>query len=67
MTLNYKEYIEGQCDHIDACVFSGELLWYPECRAVLREYVERWTRALDAHEEAEAAERTGDKGREEGE
>lgn len=38
------------CDEIDASVFSGELLFIDEERLYLKEYLERWQRAITDHE-----------------
>lgn len=42
--------LENHCDEIDASVFSGELLEDPAKRKMLREFAERWLRAIDARE-----------------
>ena len=38
------------CEEIDAHVFSGDILYNGSDRATLREYAERWLRAIDEHE-----------------
>ena len=38
------------CESIDASVFSGELLFNDEERAELKQYAERWLRAIAEHE-----------------
>lgn len=38
---------------IDASVFSGDLLWDDGQRAMLKDYIGRWTRAIAAHEASE--------------
>jgi hypothetical protein len=43
-------YLVERCESIDASVFSGDLLWSKERRGTLKEYVERWQRAIAEHE-----------------
>lgn len=49
-------HLEHNCEGIDAAVFSGDMLFSDEKRAMLKDYVGRWTRAIDDHEKTEAAE-----------
>ena len=44
-------YLINACDEIDASVFSGDVLWNEEERAELKQYIERWDRAIKEHEE----------------
>lgn len=44
------------CEHVDACVFTGDVTWRPAARAKFKEYVERWTRAIKAAEDRDALE-----------
>lgn len=37
-------------EEINASVFSGDLFYVKEERAALREYAERWLRAIGEHE-----------------
>jgi hypothetical protein len=41
-------------NEIDAGVFSGDLLWVNERRELLKTYVARWQRAIDAHNDEDA-------------
>lgn len=45
-----RSYIEDAADSLDAAIFSGDVLYNKEERAELKEYVERWKRAIDEHE-----------------
>lgn len=54
MTFDSYAHLLEQCEQIDASVFSGELLWKDNERALLREYAERWLRAIAEHENAES-------------
>lgn len=45
-------WIETPCEQIDAAVFTGEALWFDEQRAMLKDYIGRWQRAIREHEEA---------------
>lgn len=45
--------MDDELEQIDAAVFSGDWLEDPEERKTFREYVERWTRALDEHDAAD--------------
>ena len=42
--------LDERLDNIDASVFSGELLWIDDERKLLKEYCERWIRAIAEHE-----------------
>jgi hypothetical protein len=46
-----RQYLEDACEQIDAAVFSGDTLYDDDDRAALKEYVQRWVRAIDSHEE----------------
>jgi aminoglycoside phosphotransferase (APT) family kinase protein len=48
-----RQYLKDACELIDACVFSGDVLESKEERAELKEYVERWLRAISQQEETE--------------
>jgi hypothetical protein len=43
--------LEELCENIDASVFSGDLLWQTYNRNKLKQYCERWQRAIAEHEE----------------
>ena len=45
----------NDCEAVDACVFSGDMLADPKQRAEFKTYLDRWTRAYYKHE-ARAAE-----------
>lgn len=45
-------HLERSCEEIDASVFSSDLLWNDERRAMLKVYVDRWHRAI-AEQEAD--------------
>ena len=47
-------HLEQACEGVDAAVFSGDALVDDASRAVLKEYVERWARAIREHEAANA-------------
>jgi len=47
--MSREEEYEEMLDDVDAGIFSGELLWTNF--DMLKEYVERWTNAITAHEE----------------
>jgi hypothetical protein len=49
--------LESNCEGIDAAVFSGDMLWDEERRAMLKGYVGRWVRAIQEHETAMHKER----------
>lgn len=42
--------LDRQLDAVDAAVFSGELLWIDDQRNLLKQYAERWLRAIHEHE-----------------
>lgn len=48
--------LEQHCEWVDASVFSGDLLYDDERRAILKEYVGRWQRAISEHETDEEQE-----------
>lgn len=50
MVDTYNRLLD-QLEHVDASVFSGELLWNANERALLKEYAERWLRAIAEHEQ----------------
>lgn len=43
--------LEHFCEEIDASIFSGDALY--TSRDILAEYVKRWQRAIDEHDEFE--------------
>lgn len=45
-------YFEDACESIDASVFSGDMLFDDERRKMLKDYIGRWARAIEAHESA---------------
>lgn len=45
-------HMERPCNEIDACVFSGDLLFHKEQRERLIWYMARWQRAIDSHVDA---------------
>lgn len=51
-------HLERACEQIDASVFSSDMLFDDERRAMLKEYLQRWTRAVDEHEAGETKEGT---------
>jgi len=42
---------ERLCDELDACVFTGDMLFSDDDRNKLKDYIERWNRAIKEHEE----------------
>jgi hypothetical protein len=46
-----RDYIEEDCDSIDASVFNGDDFMKEESRKRLRWYMERWERKLKEWEE----------------
>ena len=44
------DFMEQECDALDASVFSGDSLESLDNRKSLRAFCERWIRALDARE-----------------
>lgn len=46
-------HLERDCEGIDASVFSSDMLFADERRAMLKDYIGRWTRAIEQHEAAE--------------
>ena len=49
-------HLEQNCESIDASVFSSDMLYDDERRNMLKEYIARWTRAIEAHESPESQE-----------
>jgi hypothetical protein len=47
-----RTYLETSCNEIDASIFSGDVLFDDGDRVALREYAERWLRAIDEHEKS---------------
>ena len=45
-----KPYLNRACEEIDASVFSGDILLSESNRHELREYAERWIRAIEEQE-----------------
>lgn len=48
-----NQHLANACEEVDAAVFSGDTLWNDAARAALKEYVARWTRAIQQHETEE--------------
>ena len=48
MSLTVHE--EKSCEEVDASVFSGDICFRPDARATFKEYVGRWTRAIEKAE-----------------
>ena len=46
-------HLEKACEEIDASVFSSDMLFADTRRAMLKDYVGRWTRAIAEHEHSE--------------
>ena len=44
------EHHDKACESIDASVFSSDMLFDAERRALLKDYLGRWTRAIREHE-----------------
>ena len=44
-------FLEQDCEHVDADVFSGDALTDPENRTMLETYIGRWSRELKSYEE----------------
>lgn len=55
-TTNLRPYLHKACEEVDASIFSGDVLYSDAERKDLREYVERWLRAINEHEATEAKE-----------
>jgi len=49
-------HMEDACESIDASVFSSDMLFDDERRNILKDYIGRWTRAIEAHEDSGRAE-----------
>lgn len=45
-----NHHLHSACESVDASVFSGDVLWDDDSRTKLKEYVERWQRAIVEHE-----------------
>lgn len=45
-------HMENACEAIDASVFSSDMLFDDERREILKEYIARWSRAIQSHENA---------------
>lgn len=43
-------HLENDCEGIDASVFSSDMLFNDEQRAMLKRYIGRWVRAIEQHE-----------------
>lgn len=52
--IRIRDYLKNACEEIDACVFNGDVLYCDDERKELKEYVERWVRAIAAHEADDA-------------
>lgn len=57
-----RPYLEQACEIVDAAIFNGDVLYSDEERTKLKEYVERWTRAIAQHEASAAEAEWRDKG-----
>jgi hypothetical protein len=42
--------IERSCEEIDASVFYGDMLFDTDQRKMLKDYIDRWNRAINDHE-----------------
>lgn len=51
-------YLEQACEEVDASVFSSDMMFDPERYAMFKEYLVRWTRAVEEHDKVEALEAT---------
>lgn len=49
--MTTRTFLADACESLDAGIFSGDVLYQDEERAALKEYVERWQRAIVAHEQ----------------
>lgn len=47
------DYLIDACNNIDAAVFSSDVLYNEATRSELKEYAERWLRAIAEHEKLE--------------
>ena len=43
-------HMEEACESIDASVFSSDMLFDDERREMLKNYIGRWSRAIEEHE-----------------
>jgi hypothetical protein len=50
-------HLHRNCEGIDAAVFNGDLLFDADKRDLLKEYMGRWLRAIEAHELTDVKER----------
>lgn len=50
-----RNHLHDACESIDASVFSSDMLFDDERRAMLNEYLGRWNRAIQEHEAPEDA------------
>lgn len=53
--VDLRDYLKNACEEIDAGVFSGDVLYCDDERKELKEYVERWARAIASHEQDESS------------
>ena len=51
-------HLEQACEEVDASVFSSDMMFDPERYAMFKEYLVRWTRAVEEHDKVEALEAT---------
>lgn len=51
--MSLRDYLKSSCEVIDAGVFSGDVLYCDNERKELKEYVERWSKAIAEHESAD--------------
>lgn len=51
-----RPHVEDACETLDAAIFSGDVIYNDAERKELRAYVERWMRAIDKEDAAQAAE-----------
>lgn len=49
-----NQHLLDACESVDAAVFNGDVIWDDNSRTQLKEYVERWQRAIAEHERTEA-------------
>lgn len=45
-----RPWLDDACKDVDASIFIGDVLYDDKARAELKEYVARWSRAIDEHE-----------------
>jgi hypothetical protein len=46
-----RNFLHEDCEGIDAAIFSGDVLYDDEDRKELKDYIARWIRAIDQHEQ----------------